>query len=210
MNLKNLTVAWITRKSDKEIFWLKEYLEKFKNYDFNKIVVGYSNLDEKEYKYKYIPFWENGIDEQGLICHKKNLVISNTETENIILLHADCCLTSDSIKYLQTIEFDQETAYGMIGYIENTNKKGFTWLDKKVRGEDFVNLPLEEMIKTRDTSFICGSAIAGKKNIFIKVPWNESLKHNQNEDGDLSQRLREAKINLLCLPNLVIEMKNDR
>lgn len=210
MDLNNLTVAWVTRKNHNEMSWLGEYLNKFKNSNFKKVVVGYSIFNELEFNYKYIPFWENGLDEKGLLCHKKNLLVRNCETENIVILHADCCITDYTIQQLEKIDFEENVAYGTIGYIENTNQLGFTWLDRNMTGEDFIKLPLEEIIKTKSSSVICGSAIAGKKNIFLNIPWNENLRHNEGEDGELCQRLTNSGFKLVCLPQLIINMKNDR
>ena len=73
-----INLIWIKRKSTKEDSWLEEYL---KNIDprYNIIVVGHTAIEPIKYNFTYIPFWENGLDEQGLICHKKNLGVKHSK-----------------------------------------------------------------------------------------------------------------------------------
>ncbi len=204
----NLTIVWITRVSDVEDEMIKNFFEKHDlDYEYEKIIVGHTYLDQRIYNFKYIPFWENGLDEQGLICTKKNLGVSNSTKEYCLVLHADTFPTKSLFERVGEISLTDKDVVAPIGYILNQPKdyknRGITWANNSISSR---HKHLNEC--DSDISYISGAAIFSKTSTFKTIGWNNSLRHDQAEDFEYSDRLRKNKYILSCDPKLEVYMHN--
>lgn len=192
-----IDLIWIKRISKQEDQWLEEYLSSI-DQRYNIIIVGHTNISHKNYNFTYIPFYENGVDELGLICHKKNLGIQNSKNDYCLVLHSDICPTKDfydlSIKNLPKHD---EVFCPLIKF---GNTTALSWCS----GTGFKK-PFDEAADKE--TYISGAAIFGTKEIFKKFPWNEKLRHNMAEDFELSRRMMNNDVKLIPREDLVLLSK---
>lgn len=189
-----IDLIWIKRKSSLEDSWLKEHLE-YIDPRFNVIVVGHTDI--KADKFKYFPFWENGLDEKGLICHKKNIGVQHATEKYCLILHADVCPDKNFYNVVESKKYSGIIApYGTC----SPTQRGLTWC----RGAGIHKDPAEAVDKY---TYISGAAIFGERELFLKYKWNESLSHNQGEDVEYSQRLISNNVPLSCDKDLVVKMR---
>ena len=64
-----ISLVYITRRSNTEDEWLQTLINNLDD-RFELIVVGHTNIINS--RFIYIPFWDDGLDELGLISSKKN------------------------------------------------------------------------------------------------------------------------------------------
>jgi hypothetical protein len=198
----SLSLIWIKRNSQQEDSFLEEYLDLFKDFQLEKIVVGHTSLVRDDFT--YIPFHEFGLDEMGLICHKKNIGVLASSSDYCLVMHCDVrpslSFFSEFEKMEQTL--NDNTVYCLIGEGEN-GERSLTWClyagKHKNIDEDFCN-----------NSYISGGCLLASKKLLKKYTWNQELKHNQEEDYEFSKRLNSFGVSLKCCKNLKVIMKNSQ
>jgi hypothetical protein len=198
----NISLIWIKRNDKQEDSFLEEYLNLLKEVNLEKIVVGHTSLIRKDFT--YIPFHELGLDEMGLICHKKNIGVLASSSKYCLVMHCDvrpCLSFFEEFKKIES-ELNDLTVYCPIGESENGNR-GLTWClyagNHKDTNQEFCH-----------ASYISGGCLLASKKILRKYQWNQNLKHNQEEDFEFSQRLNSFGVKHQCLTNLKIIMKNSQ
>lgn len=198
-----INVIWITRISDEEDGWLHENLSRLDR-RFAVTIVGHTHLRPDYYNFNYIPFYENGIDQQGLICHKKNLGVLASKSTYCLVLHADA--TPDSSFYHNAVQknYDDNTAVAPLGrYGEH---RALCWGD--VQSLTHPTPRHKDMDEAaNDYTYISGIAIFGRKELFLRFPWDERLRHNQGEDWELSIRLMKNRVRLVGDKDLVFHAR---
>jgi hypothetical protein len=202
-----INLIWIKRVSEKEDSWIKEYLSTIDK-RYNIIIVGHTNLDPRVNNFTYIPFWENGLDDLGLICHKKNLGIKNSKDGYCLVLHSDACPKEDFYDIAISKKFDDNTAVCPIGLFHST--RSFTWcnyIEKAAKSGKYLarNKDIDE--SADEWTYIAGAAIFGTKKFFLRFPWDETLKHGQEEDVELSTRIYNNGGKLLADAELIFNSK---
>lgn len=227
-NIENLSVIWISRINENEDNMLKNFFEKYDNeYEYEKIIVGHTNLNPEQYKFKYIPFWENGLDKMALISFKKNLGINNSTKEYSLVLHADTFPLKRLFERMSNINLSDLDIVAPIGYIMHSWGdlsffRGLTWADTsdKNNPEKFEmwkhkNLLFNGDVRhkmpdepTSEWTYISGAAIFSKTSTFKKIGWNNNLGHVQGEDVEYSHRLKNSGYKLSCDPLLEVYMHN--
>lgn len=227
-NLKNLSVVWISRISDSEDTLLKSFFEQYDlHYDYERIIVGHTNLDPTKYNFKYVPFWENGLDKMALLGLKKNLAVFNASKEYSLVLHADTFPTNNLFERMFSISLSDMDVVAPIGYIKYPwadfgLSRGLTWADTSDRDNrekyDYwkernllFNLDVRHKIPNEPISqwtYISGAAIFSKTSTFQKIGWNNGLGHVQGEDVEYSHRLKASGYKLSCDPSLEVYMHN--
>lgn len=197
----NVSLIWITRQSDQEDAYLAEYLQELRGLvDVEKIIVGHTNLPPTDFK--YIPFFEHGLDGMGLICHKKNIGVLASTKNICIVMHAD---TAPEIDTLLGIE------WGIIGdndilcpiAITPQGNRGLTWCYKFGRHK-----PALEPFDYH--SYISGACLIAKRSTLLKHPWNQNLRHNESEDVEMSDRLYSLGMNMVCQDQLKFKIKTSQ
>lgn len=192
-----IDLIWIKRISDEEDEWLKQNLI---NLDkrYNVIVVGHTNLDPLFYNFNYIPFFENGMDSLGLICHKKNLGIRFSKRKYCLVLHSD--MTPSSTFYDLSLQKNIDNNTAVAPYSVCKDFRAFSWCEYPGKHKD-IN-------QTADlNTYIAGGSIFAQRELFLKFPWDENLRHNMEEDVELSRRMFENNVKLICIPDLVLEAR---
>lgn len=194
-----INVIWITRISEEEDRWLHENLMTLDR-RFNVTIIGHTNLLPEYYNFKYIPFFENGVDELGLICHKKNLGVQASQSRYCLVLHADT--TPDKSFYDIAVRkgYDDNTAVAPLGlYGEN---RALSWCNThgNPRHKD-MNEPPDQH------TYISGAAIFGHTELFRRFRWDENLRHNQAEDSELSARMMRENVKLVGDKDLVFHAR---
>lgn len=197
MNKNEISIIWITRISSEEDCYLDEFLDKLKNINCEKIIVGHTNLSRNDFR--YIPFYEFGLDEMKLICHKKNIGVLASTKKYCLVLHADTCPELSFFEAIKNISLDDQTAICPIGFM-SSGQRGLTWCIYAGIHKD----PDEEF---HENSYIGGSCIFGSKNMFLSNPWNQNLRHADEEDVVYSKDLFVNQIKQYCNSKLIMEMK---
>jgi hypothetical protein len=226
--VENLSIIWITRKDEREDSFIKEFFEKREyNYEYEKIIVGHTNLNPEKYKFKYIPFWDYGLDEMGLISLKKNLGVHNATKEYSLVLHADTFPTKNTFTNISNISLTDKDVIAPVGLVmapwgEILNTRGLTWADSsnkediakwnewRLKNQLFNDLVRHKMPEesVTDGTYISGAAIFAKTNTFKDTKWNNNLGHVQGEDIEYSRRLISLGYNLTCDERIEVYMHN--
>jgi hypothetical protein len=197
---KIISLVYVKRKSYIEDVWLKSLAASL-DPRFELIVVGHTY--EPTTDFTYIPFWENGLDEKGLICHKKNLGVKASTTDYCLVIHADVSPDREFIDKALLYLPKEDEFVCPVGFW-NGDQRALTWCqDKEPRNADPERPDDPEM-------YISGAAIFAKKETFLKVPWNESLSHGRCEDVELSRRAREGGIRQYCNKHLKVKMERSQ
>lgn len=195
--MKELSIVWIKRKSKEEDNWLENYLSNLDLRYSEIIVVGHTEV--KNDRIKYVPFWENGLDEKGLICHKKNLGVKESTSKYCLVLHSDICPSENFYDEFLKVDINDNEHIAPLGKTNNGDR-GLTWCyNSGARNAPITMLDGPNM-------YISGAAILGTKKIFEAFPWNESLGHGREEDVELSNRTRSHGVGHRFCPNLVVKM----
>lgn len=195
-----IDLIWIKRVSDQEDIWLLEHLS---NLDrrYKVIVVGHTNLNPEYYNFKYIPFYENGIDSLGLICHKKNLGIKNSTSQFCLVLHSDMTPSNSFYNIAINKNYNNNSAIAPLALYDG--QRSLTWCIYPGKHKDMKE-------KADSNTYISGGAIFGTRQFFLKYQWNEALKHNMEEDVELSRRIMSSGANLLADEELILFSKRSQ
>lgn len=195
-----VSLIWITRKSEQEDRYLEEYLQELRGLPCEKIIVGHvgQNLIGK-HSFTYIPFHEFGLDDMGLICHKKNIGVLAATGDICVVMHADISIPKDILINYPWEEITSSDIVCPLAFMDN-GARGLTWCRKfgqhKPENEEF------------DTnSYISGACLIARRHTLIKWKWNQNLKHNQSEDVDMTDRLASFGLNIYCEPHLRFKIK---
>jgi hypothetical protein len=194
----NVSLIWITRVSELEDEFLQEYINTFDGIDVEKIIVGHTNIADKQFK--YIPFYERGIDALGLICQKKNIVVLAATNDICVVMHADITPTKETLlnynwSNIKSNDIVCPIAVNKQGYI------GKTWCSK---GSWCSKSPYEPY----DTNtYISGACLIGHKKALLETTWDQNLIHNEGEDVEMSDRLHSKGMNIYCDPSLLFNIK---
>ena len=227
-NIQNLSVIWISRISDTEDNMLRNFFEKDDTeYEYERILVGHTNLNPDVYKFKYIPFWDNGLDKLGLISLKKNLGVLNATKEYCLVLHADTFPMKSLFERMENISLSDKDIVSPIGYIKYPwgdigYNLGLTWADssdkdnlEKYNYWKQKNLLFNPDVRHKlpdesvsDWTYISGASIFSKTSTFKTIGWNNNLRHVQGEDIEYSHRLKNNEYKLSCDPLLEVYMYN--
>ena len=194
----NLSLIWITRISELEDQFLQEYINTFDGIDVEKIIVGHTTITSN--KFKYIPFYEKGIDELGLICHKKNIGILAATNDICVVMHADITPTRETVMNYNWSSIKSKDIVCPVA-VNGQGIMGKTWCSK---GSWCSKSPYEPY---NTNTYISGACLIGHKNTLIETPWNQNLGHNESEDVEMSDRLYAKGMNIYCDPSLHFNMK---
>lgn len=195
-----IDIIWIKRVSNEEDQWLYENLCLLDR-KYNVIVVGHTNLNPKYYNFLYIPFYEHGLDQLGLICHKKNLGIKNSKSDFCLVLHAD--VTPDVSFYDKAINKNYDFNTVIAPLAVHNNSRALSWCNYPGKHKDVNEL-------ADNNTYISGGSIFGRREIFIKFPWNEQLRHNMEEDVELSRRMISYNVKLICDSELIVHSRRSQ
>jgi hypothetical protein len=205
-----INLIWIKRVSQEEDEWLKTNLAEIDS-RFNVIVVGHTNLDYKKYNFKYVPFWDHGLDRLGLLCHKKNLGIKYSEDGYCLVLHADVSPDKNFYDIAINKKYDHNTAVCPISFYNGDRAlswcnyvEGLYTIGKIKDRSKSITEPADEW------TYISGGCIFGTKKFFLKFPWNEYLRHNQGEDVELSRRIFKNGGKLIAESELICYAKRSQ
>lgn len=210
-----IDLIWVTRISDEEDRWLEENLAGLdKRYRVS--IVGHTNLDQNKYRFNYYEFWEDGVDEAGLICHKKNIAVKNATQKYCLILHSDVTPKSDFYDLAISREYDNNTAvapyafvrtasFDEMGQIKEQHVRSFTWCDiqNPFRHKSFLS-PQD------DWTYISGAGIFGQTELFKKHKWNENLSHGKEEDLEYSLRLTKSGVKLVADEYLMLDSRRSQ
>jgi len=210
-----IDLVWITRISDEEDRWLEENLAGLDK-RYNVSVVGHTKLDPKKHNFRYYEYWDNGKDEGGLICHKKNIGAENAQEKYCLMLHSDVTPKPDFYDLAVSREYDNNTAvapYASVrtayldemGQIKEQHVRSFTWCDIRnvFRHKDFQS-PQDNW------TYISGAGIFAQTELFKKYKWNETLSHGQEEDLEYSLRLTENGVKLVADEYLMLDSRRSQ
>lgn len=200
MNENEISIIWITRVSEEEDLYLNEFLDKLKNIDCEKIIVGHTNIIRNDFR--YIPFYELGLDSMKLICHKKNIGVLASTKKYCLVLHADTCPQLSFFENIKQISINDNMAICPVGFMDN-GQRGLTWCI-------YAGIHKDPNESFSDNSYIGGSCIFGSKQMFLNNPWNQHLKHADEEDVIYSRDLHSNNVIQLCNSQLIMEMKRSQ
>lgn len=195
-----IDIVWIKRISSEEDKWLKQNLLCLDR-RFGVIVVGHTDLDSNYYNFKYIPYYENGIDSMGLICHKKNLGVQASNKKYCLVLHSDITPNDDFYDLAINKNIDIQTVIAPVAFCGQN--RALTWCTYAAKHKDVNELADEN-------TYISGGAIFSLRETFLKFPWNENLRHNMEEDVELSRRMFQNNVKLMCMSDLVLEARRNQ
>lgn len=195
-----LSLIWIKRQSKEEDSFLEEYLEELKFCDVEKIVVGHTDLIRDDFI--YIPFYEHGLDDLGLICHKKNIGVLASSGDICVVMHIDTKPSQSFFEEINKILFNDNVVICPIGMTES-GSRSLTWCLYAGKHKD----PNESFC---DSSYISGACLIAQKKLLLKYKWDQNRKHNQEEDYELSKRMHANGVDLICNPDLKVIMKNSQ
>jgi hypothetical protein len=227
-NIDNLSVVWISHVSQNEDNMMQDYFDNLDTkYNYEKIVVGHTVLDPVKYNFKYIPFWEHGLEQMALLGFKKNLGVYNATKEYTLVVHADTYPMNSLFKRMETISLSDLDVVSPIGYIRHSwgdfsFNRGLTWADSSNKDviEKFSDWKQKNLLFNHDVrhklanesaeqwTYISGAAIFSKTSTFKQIGWNNNLAHVQGEDIDYSQKLKNNGYKLMCDPELEVFMYN--
>lgn len=186
----------ISRISAQEDDWIRGFVESAVAKDYELIVVGHTDLDPQKYNFKYVEFWDNGIDAQGLVCHKKNLGVQSATKKYSLVNHADTYPSQSFFSELQNIEISENEVISPMG-------DGITWAY-------YGGIRMSPQQPFANGMYISGATILARTELFKKFPWNESLGWNKEEDVEYSNRLHQNGVILRPEPKLVVDMHNSQ
>lgn len=229
IKIDNFSIVWVTRVSESENIMLKHFFDHHDSiYDYEKIVVGHTNLDFKKYNFKYIPLWENGLDEMSLLGLKKNLGVFNSTKEYCLVLHSDTFPTNKLFENVKNISLSDIDVVAPIGFLIDCNKnigihRTATWVEQCSENDINYNKWRENNMlfwtggrhkltdePMNEFTYISGAAIFSKTSTFRKIKWNNDLGRGQEEDVEYSQRLKQNNYKLSCNPLLEVYMYNSQ
>lgn len=127
--------------------------------------------------------------EQGWITRKKNLIASQADHENLVVVHDRYSFPEDFLLQLAEYGFD----FGVITCKQLT-ERGERTPDWVTLGAPWLWTP-PAMLDYRDWTpyiYINGGIIIGKTYILRQCPWNDLLFWQQAEDVELTRRLQAA------------------
>jgi len=195
-----ISLIWIKRISAEEDSWLAENLLNLDN-RYEVVVVGHTNLDSKKYNFKYVPFYEN--DDLGLICHKKNLGIATATRKYCLVLHSDATPVNNFYDIAILKNYDENSAVCPLGI--HNNSRALSWCNYHGNPRN------KDMDEPADKhTYISGAAIFAQKQFFLRYPWNENLRHNKEEDVELSRRIMNSGAKLLADKDLVFTSRRSQ
>jgi hypothetical protein len=198
------------------------------------IIVGRTQLDLERFDLdiKFIRTLEKW-DIDGLICHKKNTGVRKSSKEICIVMHCDVFIpektlislfgSDDTLRnqlHKKTVnnnmvlapiayycpQNNQRTSSNLfsdaiVDTSTMTGTRSFTWSDLR-RGDRWKS----ETEPYDPNTYISGGVIMGSKSVFSMFPWNEELRHNMEEDWELSKRMHKGGVNLECEPLITLLM----
>lgn len=195
-----VSLIWITRKSELEDQYLAEYLEELKDVPCEKIIVGHVGENVlNNYAFTYIPFYEFGLDDMGLICHKKNIGVLAATGDICIVMHADIMIPKE---VLLGYNWFDVTSCDIICPVATTpnGSRGLTWCRKFGHHK-----PEHEAFDSN--TYISGACLIARRHTLRKWRWNQDLRHNQSEDVEMTDRLASFGLNIYCDPALQFKIK---
>lgn len=167
-----------------------ESIRKLKIPHYEIIICGHYE-GEKGNDIKYIPFTDR--DDKGWITKKKNIIAENATYQNLVIFHDRIIFNKDwyiSMKkygnYFEVLTCRQT--------LENGQRVG-DWLTTNVGYKDKGFMYKIEELDYRDwnmATYIAGQLIIMKRDIWKKIPWNETIYWGEGEDIEYSERLTEA------------------
>jgi len=200
MNENEISIIWITRICPEEDSYLDAFLNKLESINCEKIIVGHTNLTRNDFR--YVPFYELGLDSMKLICHKKNIGVLASTKKYCLVLHADTCPDLSFFEEIKKISLDDFTAICPVGFLDD-GQRGLTWCD-------YAGIQKDPDDEYSANTYIGGSCIFGSKNMFLKNPWNQNLRHADEEDVVYSRDLFNNGVNQMCNSKLIMNMKRSQ
>lgn len=158
------------------------------------IVGGESNIDCDT----HIPFQEDS--NPGWITKKKNLIVQNSECDNIAILHDYLCLEPGWLQGVESFGYDWLTCMHKV--INADNSRYRDWC--VIYNDAWMNPPIDSQVPPSDLpgrmmhyvtrgherwQYYSGSFFCAKKQVLLEVPLNESRLIGQGEDVEHCRRL---------------------
>lgn len=173
------------------------------NQNIELIICGPRELDISEYqkqlKVTLVPEPENFRD-IGWITRKKNLLVTNAQYENIVIVHDRYFFSNDFLERLGEFGFDFD-----VMSCKQITESGERTPDWVTLGDDW-NWTSPGMLSYGDWSpyiYINGGLIIAKTRVLKIHPWNELLFWMQAEDVELTRRLQSSG----CVPRFAEHAK---
>lgn len=199
-----ISLVYITRRSNTEDEWLQTLINNLDD-RFELIVVGHTNIINS--RFIYIPFWDDGLDELGLISSKKNLGVAISSAKYCLVIHADVYPRIDFVdEATKNLPLPNEHICPVGFYDSDPTIRGLTWCQNMEPRSQPPDRPDDSDM------YIGGAAIFSTKLTLMTYPWDNKLRHGQGigEDLELSIRARANNVKLSCNPNLVVYMYNNQ
>lgn len=142
----------------------------------------------------------------GWITRKKNLLVNNLHSENIIIVHDRYIVPCDFLQ--KFYEFGAD--FDLIS--PGQTRDGLRFPDWTATSSEWDSsrtylLPYNACSRS---SYINGGAIIAKRSILARNGWNELLFWDQCEDIELTRRLENLGIMARCAPILQLEVTDAR
>ena len=181
-----ITFGFITNNDEHQnIKKAIDLLSKF-NLNYEIIIVGNNKEDLSNPKVRFFSYKDNG--QRFLVNKKKSLIIENANKENLCIMHDHIYLDKHFIEGLLSfgndfhfydplrfsLKKDKEIFSSRNSYINSLSYFGFK---KPITNQNYVN----------DSSFINGSFILGKSELFRKCGWPNHLAWGELEDIHFSK-----------------------
>lgn len=190
--MKDLALIWITRKSELEDQYLRQALINTNSLDVQRIIVGHTDIEPVGFE--YIPFYEHGLDNLGLICHKKNIGVLASRSRVTMVMHADIIPSQNILKECAEINFKSEEFYAPVAFT-GSGIRALTWC--RYAGQ---HKPIDD--PECNQTYISGGVIISLTENFRKYRWDQNLRHNQEEDWEFSKIIRAAGCKQQCAPEI--------
>lgn len=182
-----ITFGFITNNSDhpninKAIHALSNF-----NLNYEIIIVGDEEKPEKD-RVRKIKYQEQ--NKRFLINKKKSVIINNSSKENICIMHdhilVDAHFIENLLKYGNNFHF-----YDTLRYSKKLNKEVFSSRNAYHKAISFFGIrsSINNQKYISDSSFINGSFIMGKSELFKTCKWPEHLAWGELEDVHFSKSI---------------------
>ena len=158
------------------------------------IITDQIPIIDSDHKLKIIKFdLKENIDNKNIfpISRKKNLIIKNSQYENICFLHDYVVLCDDWYKGFLKFNHNNEWKIFTNRVEDENGNRALDWIvyDHFITYKKITFLPYD--ININKYQCLVGYYWCAKKEVMIKFPLNESLLWGQSEDIDWSKRVRK-------------------
>lgn len=177
--------------------------QNIQNYEI--IIVGNSAIEDS--KTRVIPFDES--QKKGWITRKKNIINQEAQYEFICHLH-DYVILCDGW-YDGLLKHKSDLNFGITRILTKEGRRFRDFcvfpffantLFQKTALVPYHYKPSAELNKIM---YVSGSYFIIRKSIALKFPLNEYLTHCNSEDVELSQRITDAEIPILCISESCVQ-----